>query len=354
MFLLPNARSLNAPLEDNPQNRCALWVQQFLGPKEVFFFSNRFPGSLPNSWQKGSGSKLVSWEISPDWQIDTVTAIGGMCSIFSGDEAEIRAKNFRNIAEFREWIRTWYPRIDQVHDAVGVPPKGTKQVLYVCEDSLFGRKVARWSGLDPIAVGEEIREIHEERGRVIIQRWLEQGGYKGQVKVVYTSDVEPALDVGLRYWERLSGICFQAKERDRAKVQLMYTPFWADILGLQEPIVIYEPILHHGVAWDWKKEVREWEIRNPYARAGFCEQMGFAGYMPFTTAAGVSRTLPMSQVPHFGNYRDFQIQAADTWWYGLNFFPSNVMNRSTQNLLSPEETQKRVAWDLRAIFEGEK
>jgi len=348
--------SIGANLPGNLQpvsgrERLWIWAQRCLGNRELTKIESIFPAELPGRWaEKGSGSTALSWEIPAGLNMAQTTVLGGICSIFTGDEAELRGCRFQSAAEFEKWLRSWYPRIDQVHDCVGIPPCGAAQILYVCEDSLFARKLARWTKLPAEELAQILRQVHDDQGRPVIANWLAAGGFRGQVKVVYSSDLEQKLEVALRGWERTLGWSFRSSERDRAKVQLMYTPFWLDVLLLDSPALIFEPISHHGLDWDWDSRLRRWEEANPYGRPGISEKLGVIGFMPFATSDGISRLLPREQVPNRGNWQDFRIPEGESWWYALNFFPADTLRRRNEQLLSPEEVQKRVNCDLQTVF----
>ena len=130
----------------------------------------------------------------------------------------------------------------------------------------------------------------------------------------------------------------------------MYTPFWLDILDIEEPAVIFEPINHHGLGLGWNTSLQNWEASNPYARPGFQENLGFIGYVPFATANGMSRNLPLTEVPNPGNWKEFVIKEEDAKWYAANFFPQDTMNRSENAALSVDEIRRRVRMQLNEVY----
>ncbi len=311
-------------------------------------------GKTPN-WGGATGAKLLSWKLPPGVVIANATILGGVCTIFNGDEQEINGIKFQSAAAFEDWMRLWYPRIDQIHDTVGIPFGGVQQVVYVCEDSLFGRRIARWTGLDAEEVGQVLRLVHEEIGHPVVERWFRRWGYRGLVKVVYTSDLEPQLDVALRFWERIGGVKKPAKGRiDLWKVKLMYTAFWLDVLGISGPAIIYEPANHINPS-DYPRDLLSWFLANPYGEPeSFNAGVGFAAFMPFWSTRGITRMLSRDQVPHQGNWKDFQIPDGDTLWYGANLlFGQKAIGEHSPVHLSPEEIRRRIAQDLQAYYRGD-
>ena len=97
----------------------------------------------------------------------------------------------------------------------------------VCEDSVWARRIAKWTGFDANEIQAILRSVHSQRGHGKLRNWLNLMGYEGApVQVVYTSDLERELEVGLCILERLLNTRFQSQRRDMAKVALMYTSIW--------------------------------------------------------------------------------------------------------------------------------
>lgn len=260
----------------------------------------------------------------------TTTWIGGVCSIFTGDGESIRTGevSFSNLDEFYAWLASWYPRLDQVHDTVGIPPKGCQQVVYVVEDSIFGRRLARWTKLPAEELARALRSIHQEYGAGVIQRWLANYGYTGKVEVVYTSDLEVQLELALGIWEREMGRKVPRPERDQMKIELMYTPVWLSILGLTKGLIC-EPF-HHGT------------VVEHYHRSN---GLAFAGFLPFWTAQGTTRLLTHSQVTNRSNWRDFQTEQG---WGGVN----HAFNTKDPVGYDPQSIVRRTLQDLATIYGG--
>jgi hypothetical protein len=270
--------------------------------------------------------------------------LGGICSISTAESEAIRKKEiaFVGLRGFGDWFAGWYPRIDQVHSTVGVPPRqwGTQEIIYVCEDSFFGRRLAKWTGLEAIELSATLKEAHENQGHKVVERFLRQRGYRGSVRVVYTSDLERELETALRIWERMLGFRFRSKYRDRAKVNLMYTGFWLDVLGITGPALVFEPGTH-GIETDSFPELKPWIAQNLYGE-GVNRDITVLGYRPFWSALGMTREFPLESVPNRTNWREFVVNESDAPWYAGNF--------GYREGLSLAEIQRRVRLDLETLY----
>lgn len=268
-------------------------------------------------------SKILAGKIEQGFKPEDTTWLGGICSLFTADGERIRKKEttFTNESAFDAWLRSWYPRLDQVHDTVGVPPASAKGVVYVVEDSIFGRRVANWTGLNADDLSKIFKNVHEEHGGPAIEKWLRNYGYQGSVNCVYTSELEKDLDLSLRIWERSLGKPFSPNKRDWAKVEMMYTPLWPSILGLSKAIIA-EPC-HHGTK---------------LPSATFGNGLSQVGFLPYWGETGTTRNLPYTEVPNIGNVANFT--RWDTEWNKinlefnaknpLNFTPEALVNRAGQ------------------------
>lgn len=256
------------------------------------------------------------------------TWLGGTCSLFTGDSEAIRTgqQTFASEDDFYRWLKSWYPRLDQVHDTLAIPPRACRRAIYVVEDSFFGRRLAKWTGLREDGLSLAFRTVHQEYGAGVIQRWLQNYGWQGQVEVVYTSQLEDKLDLALTLWEEDMGKHIRPAERDRMKVDLMYTPIWLRILGLKQGVVA-EPF-HHGT-----------QVKHRFVTNG----MSFCGFTPFWSAGGATRLLPYSAVTHRGNWREFQ---AEPGWSAVNlaFTAPNPLS------FSPDALNNRTLKDLAFIY----
>lgn len=256
--------------------------------------------------------------------------LGGMCSLFTGDSEHIRRQQvtFQSVDDFYAWMANWYPRLDQIHDTLGVPPGDCQRAVYVVEDSMFARRLAKWTGLDAQELAHAIRSLHEGYGAGVIRRWLENYRYRGQVEVVYTSDLDHDLELALGIWEGEMSQTVSPSDRDRMKVELMYTPVWLRILGLKSGL-ISEPFHHGGMLPHYHRS----------------NGLGFAGFLPYWTANGSTRLLPYDQVTHRGNWRDFR---AEPNWTQVNL----AFNGKDPLGKDLEVAQRRALIELGEFYKG--
>lgn len=273
-----------------------------------------------SGWQSPTYNKILGHKLPADLDINKTTVLGGICSIYTAETECIRNKEltFKDIDDFERWIYSWYPRIDQIHDTVGIPPKLCKKIIYVCEDSLFAKRLAMHTGLHKDQLQRILKEVHVKQGHPVLCNWLKSFGYSGNIEVVYTSDLEKELRVGVKFWERLLGFHFQNRYQEFAKVELMHTAIWLDILGIKNFGVIYEPINHMSQP----NNLKDWAINHKFG-VGFNHNLGVIGYLPLWNANGLSRVLPLEQVPHYGNVDTYSISTDDLPWHVVNFLFAN-------------------------------
>lgn len=296
-------------------------------------------------WKSPTYNKMLGHKLPANLDINKTTILGGICSIFTAETEQMRKKEliFKDINGFEKWIYSWYPRIDQIHDTVGIPPKLCSKIIYVCEDSLFAKRISVHTGLPKDELQQILKEVHTKQGHPVLCNWLKSFGYSGSIEVVYTSDLQKELKTGVRIWERISGVSFKNKYQEFACVKLMYTAIWLDILGVKDFGVIYEPANHmyqlgikelgvicgsvdhmyqaHGL--------KDWFANNKFG-VGFNHNLGIIGYLPFWTAKGISRFLPLEQLPHYGNFNTYSISMDNLPWYVINMLFTNkeVLSKS--------------------------
>jgi len=308
------------------------WILGQLKSREIFL-EGQFSQVSQDDPRHGATSKKVLLA-GGDWKNfdpNRTTWLGGICSLATADWEEIRSGTivFPSVASFEEWMKRWYPRIDQLHDAVGIPHKSSPETIYVVEDSFFARRVAQKTGLPEQDLAAVFRQVHQEIGHACVSRWLENYGYHGKVQAVYTSKLENELELAVRLWERKTGKRVNPAGRDWAKVELMYTTIWLDILGLRSG-VIAEPMAH-----------LEMSLKNPWESTGLYQ----IGYFPFWSAGGQTRNLPLPQVTHRTNWKDFQ---AERHWTAVNL----AFNARDPLGFSLEQMQVRALKDLAFVYEG--
>ena len=318
---------------------------------ELLSWPNFTPGTDQGgfeNWHSKMASKILARLVNEDWPVDQVLFLGGICSIFTGDWATLSPTNFCTIDQFEGWLRSWYPRFDQVHDAVGIPPRGAQRLIYVCEDSLFARRISGMIKLEVQGLTEVLRQTHQELGHPIIERWLRQNGYRGKVEVVYTSDLERELEVGLRLWSRLLKASVASRHQDVMRVRMMYTAFWLDVLDQKGPAVVLEPANHGGInIKEYRQSLEGFFTENPYAQPGVNEMLGIAGYLPHWGRSGMTRHQPFTEVINRGNWDTFCFDE----FTSLNIlFGNAAIAERGREALQIEEIERRARGDLGLLY----
>ncbi len=343
-------------------NKLLTWAfaqnQQFPFTPETWTKATDVATLVPTFWNGPTASKIIGFKFpenfGPGLKLDPnkTTILGGICSIYTGDMERIRKKDlvFKNETDFHDWMLCWYPRIDQIHNTIGIPPKNCSEIMYVCEDSLFGRKLAKHTGLDETTLALIIKNLHEKQGHRVLCNWLESFGYKGKISVVYTSDIEKEMEIGLRFWERSLGFTFPARERDGAKVKMMYTGIWLDILGIKESAIIYEPADHMYLENYYC--LKNWFRENNYGK-GMNRNVGIAGFLPFWLSAGLSRTLEHNEINNFGKNLSQEIENKDLAWYVTNLlFTKKEVVVNGPDVLNNETARMLIKHQLEYCYQG--
>jgi hypothetical protein len=290
------------------------WIKTKLGQKYPLLFPNsgswlkvpeiEYSDVLPKGCKGVIRNKVLGTNVPDTLILNNAHILGGICSLFPGDYSTVR--KIRDIEEFDNWLKSWYPRIDQIHDSVALISPRVKSVTYVVEDSIFSRRISKWTGINAVELAKSLKQIHENRGKKILRNWFRNFGYKGPVNVVYTSEIEEQLDYGVLYLADLAGIKpFKNSGIDIAKVKLMYTGFWARVvLGIKDPVIISEPAPH----W-WLEDCFDLELffkQNPYGvNYGVNRNLYYVGFLPFWSDTGFSRFCSFDQVPNFSNFESW-------------------------------------------------
>ncbi len=297
-------------------------------------------------------SKLVvakfPTDFGPDQPLDPNHSIvlGGMCLLMTIDMKRIYNKQitFESVNDFERWLSSWYPRIDQIHDTVGVPPGFCKKIIYVIEDSFFANRLSAYTGLDRNDIRLVLRRVHEQQGHQALTRYLRCFGYKGEVSVIYTSEIDTELTLALQIWERILGSSFRACDRDFAKVELMYTGFWLDVLGIKSSAIIYEST-NKMILKGWLK-LENWFREQSYG-CGINRNLGIVGYLPFLAVRGDSSLLGFDEVPNYQNFRSYTISDDDMPWYIINLlFAKKVVAENGPSFLLKEKAADLIRSDL--------
>lgn len=279
--------------------------------------------NIDQAWRSPSMNKLITAAVpcegdEIEFDPNKTTILGGMCLLTTIDMKQIAKKErvFDSVSDFESWIKSWYPRIDQIHDTAGTPPTLCKRLIYVSEDSFFADRISSYTRFPKNDVQRILHNVHEQQGHPTLIQYLRNQGYKGEVDVIYTSDIEEELDLGLRIWERFLGSKFRSCDRNYAKVELMYTGLWPEIINLETSTLIFEAA-SKMILKGWLR-LEDWFNTYNYGE-GLNKNLGVIGYLPYITSKGDSSLLSYNDVPNYGNYQTFSISDEDMPWYITNF-----------------------------------
>ena len=250
-----------------------------------------------------------------------------------------------------------YPRIDQIHDAVGIPPKSIPHVYYVSEDSFFADRISSYTGLPRDDVQLVLKEVHKKQGEPVLKKYLQSLGYNGEISTVFTSDIEQEIELATRIWERILGTKFRRSDRNFAKVELMYTGIWLEILKLHDPNALLDAAVIFEAASKmilkgWLK-IDDWFSQQSYGES-VNSNLGIAGYIPFLTTKGDGSVLSNEEVPNRANYDRFEIPEIDVPWYVTNllFTKKSVINEGPSSI-SEDKAKDMIRSDLSQYYEGQ-
>lgn len=312
---------------------------------------------IPDFLKSPSVNKLLVSELPKDLNINSSLnpshsiILGGMCLVNTVEmksmaHGEIK---FSSINQFEEWYKSWYPRIDQIHDTVGIPPNICQKIIYVSEDSFFADRISSYTGLDRSDIQSILRKTHESQGHPTLEKYLKNQGYKGNIEVVYTSEINKELDSALRIWERILGINFRGADRNFAKVELMYTGFWLDILNIQSSAIIFEAA-NKMVLKGWLK-IEDWFNTQRYG-TGINRNLGIIGYLPFLTSEGDASEISYNNVPNYRNYKTYEIPKEELLWYITNIlYPKKIVVENGPSSLSDVNATNMIRSDLQQYYE---
>lgn len=314
--------------------------------------------SVPIFWKSPSANKLLAAKFPSNYGTNLpldpnlTTVLGGMCLLNAIDMKRIARKEttFESVTDFKRWFSAWYPRIDQIHDTVGIPPNICRNIIYVSEDSFFADRISSYTGLDRDSIRSVLHDVHEKQGHPILMKYLKCLGYKGKVSAVYTSEIETELNLALRIWERMLGTAFRTCDKNYAKVELMYTGLWLDILGIESSAMIYEAA-SKMILKGWLR-LENWFKAQEYG-TGLNQNLGIAGYLPFLTSNGDSSILRFEEVPNYNNFKTFVIPVHDITWYVVNllFMKKSVLDNGPLSLPN-EKAIELIRSDLLQYYEA--
>jgi hypothetical protein len=301
----------------------------------------------PRWFDKGRGNVILGAAIPSGLKIESTVVLGTFCPLLPGDLLDLirHRRDLSDIVKLERWMSSWFPRFDQIRETVGTPPPGAKRVVYVVEDSLWARRMSTFVDILPAEIAPLLKDLLSYRGAPAIERWLRDGGFKGTIEPVYTSNLERELETGLQAFETFTGIDCRGN-RDHAKSQLRYTGIWPKILGISGTAVVLEPADHGFESSGFKS----WALTAPYGGPGVNSELGVIHTLPAASATGPSRELPASAVPNYGNWETFICSPKETLWTALNFWPRATLSCEGAYPTATGQIQEAMRASLKKIF----
>lgn len=310
---------------------------------------------IPKFWNGHTANKILGVKLpehfghSMSMDPSNTTLLGGMCLLNTAEMKKISKKeiSFHSTDEFAKWYSSWYPRIDQIHDTIGIPPKFCRNIIYTSEDSFFANRLSQYTNLNREDIQAVLKDVHKNQGHAVLKKYLESFGYRGDISVIYTSEIETELRIVLKIWERLLNSRFRTCDRDFAKVEIMYTGFWLDILGI-EAAVIYEPA-NKMILKGWLK-LQKWVEEQQYG-VNINHNLGIIGYLPFLTNHGDGARLSYDTVPNYQNFRHYTITPENCLWYAVNLlFAKKKVIEDGPVILTTDRINELISSDLRQYY----
>ncbi len=253
-----------------------------------YLFSQEFIRPTNNSWLKSPTGEKVIWCNKNTDKLDpnTTTIIGGICATKATSLQEMDILDIRTINEFEGWHASWYPRIDQIHDSIGIPPKSCRNIVYVFEDITHADRIVNIrKNFNTNDVIQILRNTHLKQGQGVLENWLRFFGYRGNISFVFLSDIQKEVDLGIKISSK-----FGLKKIDKNKQvrKLMYTSLWPAILGISGDALIYEPI--HYIQ-------RHFTLYN-----SMLDDIGIMSYLPYISRNFMLDKIPHKDIPNFSNH----------------------------------------------------
>lgn len=344
------------------KNKIISWISQHIQGEAVINISScsrvgihNVKTDIPKLIHSSFSNKTIGGYLpvgfgSGEYDLSNITILGGICLLTTADMKSIYNKapgyTFSSINEFRKWYSSWYPRLDQLHDSVGMF-NNVKEIVYIVEDIFFAKRIALYTGLDVEDVASVFRDIHLSQGHKAMSSYLKNYGYRGKIRCVFISDVELKLDIAFRAWSRFLNVQIKEKDVDYSKVEIMYTNLWMDVLGVSGMGLIYEP--------STKMVIRPWLknsitlLQNNIGK-GFNETLGALSYVPFLTSQGGMSNLLFSDVPNKGNFSNFDL-TEDLHWYAMNvLFMKGKLRDQGLEPFSDQELENNIKEELIKIY----
>jgi len=308
---------------------------QMVKENHPYLFAKGFKQPTNLEWLKSpTGNKAIWCNENVNEKLDpnTTTVIGGICGTKASSLEKL--SGIDTIRQFEEWHYSWYPRIDQIHDSIGIPPKSCKNVTYVFEDNTHTDRILNlkkdWGFLD---VREILQGAHDSQGKNVLENWLRLHGYKGTISFVFLSELEKEIEIAIRLGLRLG---LKREEKNKQIRKLMYTSLWPSVLGIEKDTLIYEPI-HY--------------INRHYCRYNtLLDDIAILSYIPYLSYNWELDKLPHDLIPNFSNHLQLPNDLKENGYIATNLLFSKEKVVSDPNNYDFEFGKKIIYEDLEQYF----
>lgn len=301
-----------------------------------YIFSKEY--RLPvDAWLKTSISKKVIWsnEFADELDPNKTTVIGGICGTKVSSLREMDAIGIKNIDQFRDWHLGWFPRIDQVHDAVGIPVKSCKKIVYIFEDTTHADRIINirkdWHKLE---VQEILKEAHLKDGHRVLGNWLKLHGFTGDLSFIFLSELEKEIKLGLRVASKLG---FESGDTTKRLRKLMYTSIWPSVLGIDGDALVFEPI--HYIK------------RHQSRYKTLLDKIGIISYIPYLSGSYELDQIPHKEIPNLSNFSNFLFEGNENFYSIINLLFAKKDLLENISLADSSRVQEFITQDLHQYFQ---
>lgn len=305
--------------------------------KHSYLFLKEFKRPLNELWLKSPTAKKVIWcnDYVDDLDPNTTTVIGGICGTKSTSLKNMEDNHIDTIDKFKKWHLSWYPRIDQIHDSVGIPPRTCKNLIYVFEDNSHADRIINIrKNWDFLEVKEILREAHIKHGQKVLENWLRFHGYQGNISFIFLSELEKEIELGIRIATKF-GLKNESKHKQIRK--LMYTSIWPSVLGVKKDALIYEPI--HYISRHYNKY------------NSILDEVGILSYLPYLSCNYLLDEIPHNKIANYGNpnlFNNMEEALFDT--INLLFSKEKVVSNPKEFSHDYPIVEKLISQDLTQYF----
>jgi hypothetical protein len=131
----------------------------------------------------------------------------------------------------------------------------------------------------------------------------------------------------------------------------MYTGLWPAILGIDGPVLIYEPVDHLTELPYYPAKVIDWLAQHPYG-TGINHRLGAAGFVPYRDSQGVTRHLCLESVVNRSNWHDLSLPDSELPWATVNLlFPRRDVAKSGPEILAPAQARHLIRLQLHNLYD---